>query len=358
MATFVDDATLNANPIPPRRAGKIPQFVVGQEYNRRDDIHLNYGGSRQNGISSSAACPAIFLFTGVPMKLRQLLTLSIFALLLCSTGYAQPAKASVASNASIATISSTTGRVRDDPEVISIQAQNKIIKEYHSSLLDTVYWALAGVATMALLLAGFGWFTNFKFYEADKQRLKEEFLSRNNEFEAKLMGHVTTAQSATLREIELKLEAFMDRLGTNSVELRAEIAKITSTIEARITELDKSQKRHEEDNLEIVKNIASCEADLREVEENIWDIKKVPSNILITQSQGLRAAVKADNRFQVKNILNRMTETIETAFLSKNTPISPDALNIVTKTLNERMEYDAIPISGVLAKVNEILVKD
>jgi 5-methylcytosine-specific restriction protein A len=42
----------------------IPQFVIGQEYSRRDDIHLNFGGSKQSGISSSAKCPAIFLFTG------------------------------------------------------------------------------------------------------------------------------------------------------------------------------------------------------------------------------------------------------------------------------------------------------
>lgn len=48
----------------PKRAGAIPQFVIGQEYGRRDDIHLNYGGSWQNGVSSSAVCPAIFLFTG------------------------------------------------------------------------------------------------------------------------------------------------------------------------------------------------------------------------------------------------------------------------------------------------------
>jgi 5-methylcytosine-specific restriction protein A len=29
-----------------------------------EDIHLNFGGSRQSGVSTSAACPAIFLFTG------------------------------------------------------------------------------------------------------------------------------------------------------------------------------------------------------------------------------------------------------------------------------------------------------
>ena len=48
----------------PRLAASIPQFIVGHAYSRRDDIHLNYGGSWQNGISSSSVCPAIFLFTG------------------------------------------------------------------------------------------------------------------------------------------------------------------------------------------------------------------------------------------------------------------------------------------------------
>lgn len=62
--TTADGVTTATNPIPPRLAGAIPQFVVGQEYSRRDEIHLNYGGSWQNGISSSGACPSIFLFTG------------------------------------------------------------------------------------------------------------------------------------------------------------------------------------------------------------------------------------------------------------------------------------------------------
>ena len=54
----------SVEPISPLRAGEIPQFIVGQDYKRREEIHLNYGGSRQSGISMSAACPAIFLFTG------------------------------------------------------------------------------------------------------------------------------------------------------------------------------------------------------------------------------------------------------------------------------------------------------
>lgn len=48
----------------PSLAGEIPVFEVGRDYMRQRDIHLKYGGSWQNGISSSAVCPAIFAFTG------------------------------------------------------------------------------------------------------------------------------------------------------------------------------------------------------------------------------------------------------------------------------------------------------
>ena len=63
MATE-NDSAMPSEPIPPRLAGEVPQFVIGRDYKRREDIHLKYGGSWQNGISSSAVCPAIFLFTG------------------------------------------------------------------------------------------------------------------------------------------------------------------------------------------------------------------------------------------------------------------------------------------------------
>jgi 5-methylcytosine-specific restriction enzyme A len=39
-------------------------FVVGQIYNRRNDIHAKFGGQRQGGISTPSGQPYIFLFTG------------------------------------------------------------------------------------------------------------------------------------------------------------------------------------------------------------------------------------------------------------------------------------------------------
>lgn len=42
----------------------IEMFVIGQKYSRAADIHDQYGGTRQSGISPSASHPFIFLFTG------------------------------------------------------------------------------------------------------------------------------------------------------------------------------------------------------------------------------------------------------------------------------------------------------
>ncbi len=42
----------------------VSDFVVGQIYNRRQDIHDRFGGQRQSGIVTPSECPVVFVFTG------------------------------------------------------------------------------------------------------------------------------------------------------------------------------------------------------------------------------------------------------------------------------------------------------
>lgn len=39
-------------------------FVVGQTYNRRRDIHDRFGGQMRSGIVTPAKHPVVFIFTG------------------------------------------------------------------------------------------------------------------------------------------------------------------------------------------------------------------------------------------------------------------------------------------------------
>ncbi|CAJ0695096.1 hypothetical protein LMG19089_01453 [Ralstonia edaphis] len=43
---------------------QIPEFVIGNAYNRRKEITGKFGGSGQSGIAPSRQSPAVFLFTG------------------------------------------------------------------------------------------------------------------------------------------------------------------------------------------------------------------------------------------------------------------------------------------------------
>lgn len=49
----------------PPNAQELPEFVVGNAYNRREEITGKFGGNWQSGIASSDKTPAIFLFSGV-----------------------------------------------------------------------------------------------------------------------------------------------------------------------------------------------------------------------------------------------------------------------------------------------------
>jgi hypothetical protein len=65
-----------------------------------------------------------------------------------------------------------------DRQIELLESQLTAIREYNSSLLQTVYWSLGVVVVLAVALVGFGWFTNFRVYERDKNSIRQELLTR------------------------------------------------------------------------------------------------------------------------------------------------------------------------------------
>jgi hypothetical protein len=103
-----------------------------------------------------------------------------------------------------------------------LEAQLQITKDYHSSLLDTVYWALAGVFVVVGLLLGFGWFANFRIYERDKDVLRKELRAQMETEVVNLKLHIDThaneaseAQSKKLSEtLEKSEKMFSSRIAS------------------------------------------------------------------------------------------------------------------------------------------------
>lgn len=62
-------------------------------------------------------------------------------------------------------------------EIIILRVQLAEMQKFQEQILTTVYWSLGALGTVAALLVGFGWWTNLRVYERDKQSLERELRS-------------------------------------------------------------------------------------------------------------------------------------------------------------------------------------
>jgi hypothetical protein len=59
-------------------------------------------------------------------------------------------------------------------EVIILRAQLETMRQYDQRLLETVYWSLASIGAIVLLIVGLGWYTNFRLYKREISDIKRD----------------------------------------------------------------------------------------------------------------------------------------------------------------------------------------
>lgn len=82
-------------------------------------------------------------------------------------------------------------------------------------------------------------------------------------------------------------------------------------------------------------------------------MKEIPANVLLTQAQGLRAAIKARAKFYVTSALERMERTISTSILANKKDVDATMLKHIADDVDAASAID--PINA--ATVSELLKK-
>lgn len=196
------------------------------------------------------------------------------------------------------------------PEAVALEAQNKIIKDYHASLLDTVYWALTAVAGIVVVLVGTNWLVNFKLNEQDKERMRREFEARMSEVQSSVEVRISAFKTQLQDSVRLQLDALSNRTDSEIQAQRLELRTDLQGLEARLASIVEAIAATER-MLDLQrKSVSDVEATARQVEEHVWGLKGIPINVLLTQGQGLDAAMDADNKWRVESILHRMKDTL------------------------------------------------
>lgn len=233
--------------------------------------------------------------------------------------------------------SADTDTVIND-NLIILRTQNELIKSYHESLLNTVYWSLGTLVAAAALLVGFGWWTNFRMHETDKIRLKEEIQTMISDMESKISVELADNRTNYLELLDSRLENIRNNIDKEITSVKEDLS--ASVVRGQEVADDLSQLKT--DVLKKIdvnsQDISLTDANLRVVEEHVWDLKGIPNNVLITQSQGIESYVAGGNYLMAGTILNRLNMTL--AKLSKDTTFKigefahdhiADTLEIVSK---------------------------
>jgi hypothetical protein len=181
----------------------------------------------------------------------------ILALGISSTLYAQSPSPTPSSTA-IPSVSPIPNE-----EVIVLRAQLEVMRQYDQSLLSTVYWSLSVIVALVILLAGYGWYTNFRVYERDKNAMQQD-----------LQGY-------------LQQEIGKSFLATSEVNERFRgemLADITQRIESlRAASIDASKAASEN----ILEQLRFMKLDLRRIEGWYWENRESFFPAFITYIQRL-----------------------------------------------------------------------
>lgn len=208
-------------------------------------------------------------------------------------------------------------------EILLLREQNKLLKEFQSSQQTTVYWALSGILGFVFILTGLSLFTNFKFYEQDKDRLKREFEDKISAYRSEFGLQLESHKGEVLQIVDHKNQAMQDRVFSQLSEARSLIESVRSEV---LADVKKTSSDIQDSNAQIAsvrKNLEAAEVELRDVESVVWAIKDIPGNILITKSQGVRAAVNAGSEYDVKRLIKSIGELLDEKFKKTGLEIDP-----------------------------------
>lgn len=214
-------------------------------------------------------------------------------------------------------------------EATLLKEQIRLMNHYQESLLTTVYWSLGGVVGLALLLSGFSWWTNFRFYESDKKKLAQEL-------DGKLLDAQKSAEIAALKAAS-----------SEANEIRSELVSLRDKIDSLSKEILGNKQGLEGTIADIEKSLAASDAQLRFVEEFVWDTRNNQYNVLLTQVQGADSARESGETNQAKRVLERMKGVLERKVLPSGEKFTTKEASFIQDRLKELENLDVVLVAEI-----------
>lgn len=243
----------------------------------------------------------------------------------------------------------TRAEASEQTKADSLRAELKAIREYHNSLLDTVYWALGTIVGLALLLIGSSWYTNFRLYESDKARLQEEVDKK-----------IAEAQNLISRDLQSLADTLNGKVDRDTLAISSrftsEIGSLQNVMKDADRQISTSLKELEDAFAVILEMPSKIKRRLDRIDlqtqlntERIWEIKESPLKVLLSQHLALSLAIEMRSNDEIARVLERMKNNLINHVLPSGKKVPSNILEILQNSLVQ-------PKDLVLSNQEEVLI--
>lgn len=292
--------------------------------------------------------------------MKGMLHLAVAAFMLCSvvTAIAQPTDVVEPKTETVTQTLVAPEKVisKQDSELLLVKEQNRMIKEFQSSQQATVYWALGSILGFVVILTGLSIFTNFKLYDQDKERLRNEFETKIAAYRSEFNLQIEEYKREADQSADQKNQIIQDRFLSQTSELRTSLENLRSELISNIKTTDDNVKTLEGDVSKTARNLSEAESALRSVEVLVWELRKVPGNMLITHSQALSAAVRSESQYLVSHVLTQILDTLEKQYQIPGNPVGNVPYKLLDKSLTFADVLDSVGVTKVRQKLGELII--
>ncbi|SCZ01417.1 hypothetical protein [Pseudomonas sp. NFACC37-1] len=242
-------------------------------------------------------------------------------------------------------------------ELKTLKEKNLLVAEFQGTLISIVIWSLGVAVSIVLVLVTASFFTSFKVHERDIQRIQDDYAAKL----AVLNSDIDSKFSKVSSEIEARHEARsqqdLDRMLSQATEIRSQFEQFRVSLEEKLAEGVKSAARAEAKADKLQEDQLGFASDVSRLEIRVWELKKVPGNVLIASVEGLNAALKKGDKWSVDNFIKIIKEVMEEHYVTTRLPLSAFVVeflsNAMTKLSKSRPEQAEEILSMLKVCVHE-----
>jgi hypothetical protein len=251
-----------------------------------------------------------------PKKWRALLAfvLAIGCLVSVRLSLAQPAPAAAA-----AKIVTSEPKLLPSQEVTEqlavVRAQLADARDFQSNMLSTVYWSLGTLASVSVLLAGFGWFINLRVYERDKTALERELKAAITN-ESNLLSQ--TLRSSADAQFATNEKAMSDRTVAHSAQLQASTQGLITSLEKALLKEISSLVGSQRD---LKEELLLLQIRMEEKDREDWLRKQVLANALDCSIAILKLAKSLSDEHSIADALDKIKQDLDAIQINTTTSI-------------------------------------